>query len=81
LRLTKKEINEVVKDKPHYSKYKDLMPEFVNISCEVVGWCYYTDLKEVESIPGQEFDGTRFVKESGLLNKSKTDWQKLIAQL
>src|SRR3989339_1408466 len=81
LRLTKEEVNEVVKDKPHYSKYKDLMPDFINIPCEVVGWCHYTDLRETKSIPGQEFDGIRFVKESGLLRKSKKDWENLIKQL
>ncbi|MDP3962527.1 MAG: hypothetical protein Q8Q03_01520 [bacterium] len=81
LRIAKKEINVIVKDKPHYSKYKDIMPDFINIPCEVVGWCYYSDLKEVKEIPGQVFDGIRFVKESGLLRKSKSDWQKLIKQL
>jgi len=81
LRIAKEEINEVVKNKPHYSKYKDLMPDFASISCEVVGWCYYSDLRETDKIPGQDFDGVRFVKESGLLRKSKKDWEDLIKQL
>ncbi len=51
LRLTKEEVNEAVKDKPHYSKYKDLMPDFINIPCEVVGWCHYTDLREINQFP------------------------------
>lgn len=78
LRLAKEKIIEAVKNKPHFSKYKDQMPDFANIPCEVVGWCYYTDLKKKRSIPGQEFDGIRFVKPSGLLRKSKKDWQELI---
>ncbi len=81
LRLTKKEINEAVKNKPHYLKYKNLMPDFVNISCEVAGWCRYSDLREVNKIPGQEFDGVRFVIESGRLKKMETDWGKLIKRL
>jgi len=81
LRITKKEINEAVKNKPHYLKYKDLIPDFVNIPCEITGWCYYTDLREVKEIPGQVFDGVRFVKESGLLKKTKKDWEELIEQL
>lgn len=81
LRLTKEEINEAVKNKPHYSKYKDLMPDFVNIPCEVAGWCHYTDLREVSGIPGQDFDGIRFVIESGRLKKARKDWEKLIKQL
>jgi hypothetical protein len=35
----------------------------------------------VKEIPGQEFDGIRFVKESGLLRKTRKDWQELIEQL
>jgi hypothetical protein len=81
LRLTKEAINEVVKNKPHYSKYKDLMPDFINIPCEVVGWCDYSKLEEVKQIPGQEFDGIRFVKKSGLLKKTRQDWQELIRRL
>jgi len=81
LRITKEEINEVVKNKPHYLKYKDLIPDFANIPCEVVGWCYYSDLRETDKIPGQDFDGMRFVKESGLLRKSKKDWGNFIKQL
>jgi predicted DNA-binding transcriptional regulator AlpA len=81
LRITKEEINKIVKGKPHYPMYKDLIPEFTIIPCEVVGWCKYSDLRETNKIPGQDFDGTRFVKESGLLRKSKKDWQELIKQL
>lgn len=81
LRITKEQINEVVKDKPHYPKYEDLMPEFADIPCEIAGWCYYTDLRETTNIPGQEFDGVRFVKESGLLRKSREDWKEFIQKL
>jgi len=82
LRLTKDLIVKAVKDKPLFSKYKDLLPDFNDIPCEVVGWCRYKELEEVSSIPGQAFDnGTRFVKKSGELHKSKSDWKKLIQQL
>jgi hypothetical protein len=81
LRVAKDEIVEIVKGKPHYPKYEKLMPDFTDIPCEVAGWCYYKDLRETTSIPGQEFDGVRFVKESGLLRKSKKDWQDLVKQL
>jgi len=81
LRIAKEEVIEAVKGKPHFSKYKDVIPDFVNIPCEIAGWCYYTDLRETNKIPGQDFDGVRFVKESGLLRKSKEDWQELIQKL
>ena len=82
LRLKNDLIVKAVKDKPLFSKYKDLLPDFNDIPCEVVGWCRYKELEEVSSIPGQAFDnGTRFVKKSGELHKSKSDWKKLIQQL
>lgn len=81
LRVSKQQIIDLVKDRPHFSKYKDLIPHFENIPCEVVGWCYHTDLMETSGIPGQEFDGIRFVIKSGLLRKSKEDWKELIKQL
>jgi len=82
LRLTKDQVIKAVKDKPHFSKYKDLLPDFHNIPCEVVGWCKFDELEEVSSIPGLEFEnGTRFVKKSGMLHKAKNDWKELIKML
>ncbi|MEX2012920.1 MAG: hypothetical protein WD967_00780 [Candidatus Levyibacteriota bacterium] len=82
LRLTKDQVIKAVKDKPHFSKYKDFLPDFHNIPCEIVGWCRFDELEEVSSIPGLEFEnGTRFVKKSGELHKTKDDWKKLIKML
>lgn len=82
LRLTKDLVVKAVRDKPLFSKYKELLPDFNDIPCEVVGWCGYKELEEVTSIPGQIFDnGTRFVKKSGELHKSMSDWKILIRQL
>lgn len=82
LRVTKKQISEVVEHQPYYSAYKDKMPEFSDIPCEIVGWCKAEELKEVSSIPGQTFDnGTRFVIQSGCLHKTKAQWRELISQL
>jgi len=82
LRLTKDLVVKAVKGKPLFSKYKDLLPVFGDIPCEVVGWCKYDELEEVNSIPGQIFDnGTRFVKKSGELHRSKSDWKKLMQLL
>lgn len=82
LRLTKDLVVKAVKDKPHFSRYKDVLPEFSNIPCEIVGWCEPKELEEVTSIPGQAFDnGTRFVIKSGRLHRSKRDWEKFIKLL
>ena len=81
LRLTKERVIEVVKNQQHFPKYKDKMPNFQNMFCEIAGWCKIDELEKVTSIPGQEFTGVRYVKKSGRLHKSKTDWQDLLKKL
>lgn len=82
LRITKKQISEIVKHQPYYPAYKEKMPEFSEIPCEIAGWCKAEELEEVSSIPGQTFDnGTRFVIKSGRLHKINAQWKELISQL
>ncbi len=81
LRLTREIVIKTIKNQPLYSTYKDLIPDFVNIPCEIVGWCDYTELEKVASIPGQEFDGFRYVRKSGLLHRSEKEWEVLIKRL
>lgn len=78
LRVTKEAVINIVKSKPHFSRYHEHIPDFADISCEVVGWCKYEELRQTNKIPGQEFDGTRFVIESGKLRRRPEDWQELI---
>lgn len=81
LRLTREKVIEVVKNQPHYSIYKDDIPSFENMPCEIAGYCWIDELERVKSIPGQEFDGVRYVKKSGLLHKDKKDWEVLLKKL
>lgn len=81
IRLTKNRIIEVVKNQQHFSKYKDEMPDFQNIFCEISGWCKIGELERVTSIPGQEFTGVRYVIKSGALHKDKESWQELLKKL
>lgn len=81
LRITKEKIIEIVKNQQHFPRYKDKMPDFVNIKCEIAGWCGIKELKKVTKIPGQDFDGIRYVKQTGKLNRSKAKWKELIEKL
>ncbi|MDD5135616.1 MAG: hypothetical protein PHP01_09445, partial [Phycisphaerae bacterium] len=82
LRITKKQISEIVEHQPYYPVYKAKMPGFTEIPCEIVGWCKASELEEVTSIPGQTFDnGTRFVIKSGRLHRTKDQWRELISRL
>ncbi|MBI2048217.1 MAG: hypothetical protein HYT27_03690 [Parcubacteria group bacterium] len=82
LRVTREMIISLVKNKQHFSKYRDLIPDFADISCEIAGWCRAEELRKVKGIPGQEFEnGFRFVIESGLLHRNRKDWESLIKKL
>lgn len=81
LRITREEIIKVVKNQPHYPTYKNQIPSFNDMTCEVAGYCGKSELEKVTSIPGQEFDGIRYVKKSGLLHRSKEDWGTLLSEL
>lgn len=81
LRLTRDAVIKAVKDEPHFNSYKNKMPFFSNIPCEIAGYCSAEELEKVSSIEGQDFDGVRYVKKSGLLHRSREDWKKLIKKL
>ena len=82
LRLAKSEVMKMVKNGQHYSKYVNLIPSFTNIPCEIAGWCNAKELEHVGEIPGQVFsNGMRWVKKSGLLKKTKKDWDFLVKRL
>ncbi len=82
LRLTRNEIIKAVKNEQHFSTYKDKIPYFVPIKCEIVGFCAINELEKVSSIEGQVFDnGYRFVRKSGKLHRSREDWEGLLGRL
>lgn len=81
LRITKAAITKLVQGQRHYNRYIRNIPDFSDIPCEIAGWCWTNELEKVSGIPGQSFDGYRFVRQSGKLYKNKKDWQKLINSL
>jgi hypothetical protein len=81
LRLTKDRIIKLVKKQPHYNDYKDKILGFENMTCEIAGFCSIKELERVRSIPGQKFDGIRYVKKSGHLHRQKKDWEALLRRL
>ena len=84
LRITRDRIIELVKNQQHYASYKDDIPEFANIPCEIAGWIDIGDLERVEAnkIPGLEgATGFRYVKKSGKLHKDRESWKQLLSRL
>jgi hypothetical protein len=84
LRITKDAITQIVRGQRHFDVYKDKIPDFVEIPVEIAGWCYVDELEKrlAKDVPGLETaTGYRHVRQSGLLRKSKKDWQELIHSL
>lgn len=81
LRIAREQVIKIVENQQHYRLYKDQIPHFSNMHCEVAGWGSINELEKVRSIPGQEFDGWRYVRKTGQLHRSREDWQKLLARL
>lgn len=74
LRITRGRIIDLVKNQQHYPSYKNSMPEFTSIPCEIAGWCDIGELEKVEAskIPGlEDAVGFRYVKKTGELHKDK----------
>ncbi|MCG2726660.1 MAG: hypothetical protein L6420_10525 [Elusimicrobia bacterium] len=84
LRVTREKIIEIVKDKQHFSSYKEDIPKFTSVPCEVAGWCNIDELEKSEAnkIPGlEDATGYRYIKKSGQLHKDKKSWQELLSRL
>ena len=84
LRITKERIVELVRNQQHYPSYKEDIPEFTDIPCEIAGWIDTGDLEKVEAktIPGlEDATGFRYMKKSGLLHKNKESWKQLLGRL
>jgi len=81
LKLNCKQIKKLIKNQPHSKKYIENILPLEDLSCEIAGWCSIKELKKIKEIPGQKFDGFRFVKKSGKLHRKKEDWLKLIKKI
>lgn len=77
LRISVKEIKELVKGQKHYKAYEKMIPAFEPISVEIAGFAYKKDLGKVTEIPGQEFDGERYVRKSGELRRDIREWKRV----
>lgn len=55
--------------------------ELKEIPVWICGFSYYNQLKKVTSIPGQEFDGHRYIASTSEMSNSDDDWLKLIGLL
>lgn len=81
IRVARADIIQAVKDQPHFASYKDQIPNFESIPCEIAGWCNKEELELVDSVPEAEITDSRYVKKTGLLHRSKEKWIELLNRL
>lgn len=55
--------------------------ELENVPVWICGITYLKELEKVKEIPGQKFDGNRYVKSVGKMHNSDADWKSFIDML
>lgn len=74
LRIATNDITKIVSSQQHFNSYKDKLPKFEPIMCEIAGFVYVNELEKISGIPS--IDGERYAKKSGQLRRSIDDWKK-----
>lgn len=88
MRISKGNLEEMLKEQKYFSYYKDRMKGFEQIKGEVVGFCGINDLEKVDDpdklkqiLGVRNPSGYRYVKASGLLKKTYKDWSSFINKI
>lgn len=72
-----KNVAEFLEKSEGFRKIKELK----EIPIWICGFSYYKELNKVKEIPGQEFDGYRYVKSVADMHNSDNEWAELIKKL
>ena len=81
LRITRDAVLDIVNGQQHFDRYRNEIPGFENVPCEIAGYCSIDELEIVKGIPGQDFNGIRYVKQSGKLHRNRDEWEYLLSNL
>lgn len=81
LRISRKQILREVESQQHFPRYRNEIKELELPPCEIAGFCRRSELDQVTSIPGQDFDGVRYVKQTGRLRRSREEWRDLVERI
>ncbi len=72
-----KNVAEFLEKSEGFRKIKELK----EIPIWICGLSFYDELEKVNKIPGQDFDGYRYVKSVANMHNSDVDWEKFIQKL
>lgn len=72
-----KTVSEYLKNNEDFKKIEDL----TQIPIWICGFSYYNEFEKVTSIPGQVFDGYRYVKSVSKMHNQDDEWGQLIAKI
>lgn len=80
----------ILRDHSFFKKAKDFLEkddrfreieELKEVKVWICGFAYHKDLEKISEIPGQKFNGYRYVKKVGELKNSAEDWDKFTKML
>ncbi len=80
----------ILRDHSFFKKVKDFLEnaegfrkilKLEKIPIWICGFSYCNEFEKVNKIPGQDFDGYRYVKSVADMHNSDEDWKKLIAKI
>ena len=81
IRIMKQEIENLEKKSKSSVVFRNIEPLPKQISIWMCGFTKHGEFDKVRSIPGQNFDGDRYVKSVAGMNNSDTDWQDFVKRL
>jgi hypothetical protein len=81
IKIITQEIKEYEQKQKSSIVFRNMMPLPKRIPIWLCGYTNHGDLQKTREIPGQQFDGDRYVQSVASMKNSDTDWQKFIDKL
>lgn len=81
IKIITQEIKEYEQKQKSSEVFRNMMPLPKRIPIWLCGYTNHGDLQKTREIPGQQFDGDRYVQSVASMKNSDADWQKFINKL
>ena len=81
IKILTQEIKEHEQEQKNSIVFRNMMPLPKKIPIWLCGYTNHKDFQKTRQIPGQEFDGDRYVRSVASMKNSDADWKKFINKL
>jgi len=69
------------RDHPDLKSVKDKIPAVEPFKAEIIGYCLRSELEKVDTVPSASIDKPRYIKATGKLKNSDSDWKEFVDSL